>query len=398
MAAVHDAYNMSSPSINVSQVNSSELQSQTHINTFYLISTRLFLYGIPILVALGSLGNVLCIVTMCSDRFRSTSMAFLLTALSLVDLTALYTAPIRRWLIVMSKFDVRVLSLASCKIHFFLSYYTVHLSAWTLVLITLERLVSVLAPTRFNHICSRRRVALVWTMVALILIALDCFLLVEMDLTQDTRHSCKHHCNTCTWRTGSNIKLWNNILYWGDFCLGCLLPTPLIILFNTVLIYKVCGLPRPGLGITSQRGTNTSSRNNRRSSVTSMLIVASLVFVFTTLPINMYFVGKKRKALQISEEAQGLVYAVFSLLNYLNHAVNFFLYFISGSRFRQAALDLISCRSMSDHPQERITPEGDQDKRVTRSHVKFVSVPLMPCDPIIPETDSTKQENHSSPL
>ena len=393
MAVVNYAYNMSSPSIIVSQINSSELQPQTHIDTF---STRLFLYGIPILVGLGSLGNVLCIVTMCSDRFRSTSMAFLLTALSLADLTALYTAPIHRWLIVISKFDVRVLSVASCKIHFFLSYYTVHLSAWTLVLITLERLVSVLAPTRFNHICSRRHVALVWTIVALILIALDCFLLVEMDLTQDTRHSCKHHCYICTWKTGNNVELWNNILHWVDFCLGCLLPTPLIILCNTVLIYKVCGLPRPGLAMAvqrGQRGTKSSIRHNRRSSVTSMLIVASLVFVFTTLPINMYFV-----AMHISEEAQGLVYAVFSLLNYLNHAVNVFLYFVSGSCFRQAALDLISCRKRSGSPHKRIITGGHQNKFVARSHVKFVSVPLSQCDHVLLEADNAKQDNHSSPL
>lgn len=309
------------------------------------ISKALFLYTIPILLVLGTLGNILCIVTMRSEKFRVTSMGFLLTALALADLIALYTGALRRWLIGLVKLDVRVTSVASCKIHGFLTYYSVHLSAWTLVLITGERLVSVLAPTRFNHLCSKRRIALGWLVVATLLLAMDLFLLVEYDLVPRTqvlchssqmRSNCSTACYICNWRLGSNCQLLTRYLHWSDFCLSCLLPTPVIIVGNAILIYKLVGLARIKLSISSAR---SNSRNNKKSSVTVMLIVTSVVFIITTLPINMFFVHIHHKP--IDAHLQGLLYAIFSLCTYTNHSVNFFLYFISGSTFRQAALDLL---------------------------------------------------------
>jgi hypothetical protein len=73
-----------------------------------------------------------------------------------------------------------------------------------------------------------------------------------------------------------------------------------------------------------------------------MLVVVTFVFVLTTTPITIYFVGKGANMWPAdTDDLTGfsctyLAYSVCNMLFYLNSAVNFFLYCVSGSHFRHA--------------------------------------------------------------
>ena len=345
------------------------------------------MYGLPILLALGTLGNILCIVTLRSAKFRLTSTGFLLTALAFSDMTVLYTGALRQWLIVMFSLDVREMSTASCKIQSFCTYYSVHLSAWTLVLITIERLLSVIIPTRFNTVCSRKRMVLGWILTAAILLLIDIYLLTESALSDNYYPG--ENVTRCVWRGRdySNSAPLTDFLYWSDFCLSFLLPTCLILVANCVLCYKLYGMSSLGRVVSISSGQSStslpSSSVRKKSSLTLMLVVVSLMFVITTLPINICFLVIKPCKMDL--RLKNFIYACFNSLYYLNNAMNFFLYFISGSRFREAALNLLMCtesrkraayvKDLPDKTRTGLSNGGHHKSSIPLLSIKLTPVP-----------------------
>jgi len=74
-----------------------------------------------------------------------------------------------------------------------------------------------------------------------------------------------------------------------------------------------------------------------------MLIVISIMFLVCNLPAEIYFLGYAYGAfLKDTAEQKAiryLVYAVTQILMCTNNSINFFMYFASGRKFRQAFLN-----------------------------------------------------------
>ena len=76
-----------------------------------------------------------------------------------------------------------------------------------------------------------------------------------------------------------------------------------------------------------------------------MLLGVSVVFLLTTAPSALYFLALRDWPTAAPTDAQGLaklrlVFAATNIVYYINNAVNFLLYCLTGSRFRRAMLDL----------------------------------------------------------
>jgi len=94
------------------------------------------------------------------------------------------------------------------------------------------------------------------------------------------------------------------------------------------------------------RSTGTSNAGKGQAKVTTMLLVVSFAWLVLTTPFAVcgfiFAVG------DVNRELAGLLMpfkAVAFLLMYTNHAVNFYLYCITGRKFRRELLDaLAACR------------------------------------------------------
>ena len=133
----------------------------------------LWRYVTPLLMFPGTIGNVVCIITLQSKSFRGSTTAFLLTALALVDTVSLLVGALHVWLTHVPTIDIRTLSDPACRIYSFLTYLSVQMSAWTLVLVTLERVISVTWPMEAPTLCSRRRLAGLWGVIFSVLVAIN---------------------------------------------------------------------------------------------------------------------------------------------------------------------------------------------------------------------------------
>lgn len=86
-----------------------------------------------------------------------------------------------------------------------------------------------------------------------------------------------------------------------------------------------------------------------------MLIVISVVFIVFSMPIDVYFLGYAYGSfLDVTPEQQAarwLFYVMVILFYYTNNALNFFMYFASGRKFRLAFLNTFFCVE----PTKRVT-------------------------------------------
>jgi hypothetical protein len=88
----------------------------------YKRGSAILQYAPPFLIAMATVGNILSVVILQHPKFRKSSTSFILSALAVVDLEIVYTGLMRQWLIYQFNIDVRLLSSAGCKLHFFLVY------------------------------------------------------------------------------------------------------------------------------------------------------------------------------------------------------------------------------------------------------------------------------------
>jgi len=78
-----------------------------------------------------------------------------------------------------------------------------------------------------------------------------------------------------------------------------------------------------------------------------MLIVISIMFLIFSIPIDIYFLGYAYGAFSDETGEEGairwLFYTFVTLAYYTNNAINFFMYFASGRKFRDAFLNTFFC-------------------------------------------------------
>jgi len=131
----------------------------------------------PILLAVGTLGNVLGIVVLTvTPAFRGRrggAVGFALSALCCVDIGVLMTSVLRRCLLHWSGFDVSATSSTACRFHFFLAHFFSQLSSWTVAILSADRAVIVWRSVPAAGLYGRRRMAVVWTAVVVVLCCIN---------------------------------------------------------------------------------------------------------------------------------------------------------------------------------------------------------------------------------
>ena len=309
------------------------------------IANALWLYVSPVLLIFGCAGNTMSLIVLRASQMKNKRCSLALSVLAVVDVAVLCTGLLRQWVIALSDVDLRTFSVAGCKIHTYLTYYSCQLSSWTILLVAVERLVSVCLPLKVHRLCSKRRMIACGTGIALALGVINSPLLwmltimteEDFDLLENTTLTIKECDFEEEYRDYKQ-----NVFYWLDFVLLCLVPFVVILTSNTVVIVQI-SCRRPPSGQVSGKQTPMMS------STTAMLVLVSVVFLVTTVPVALYFIGLD---IWFSEETvQGtanayLTFTVTNLIYYVSNTINFVLYCVGGSQFRQAASALFCGRCL----------------------------------------------------
>ena len=326
----------------------------------------------PILLIFGTCGNILSIVILTGKSIRKSTTALYLICLTFSDLAVLYTGLLRQWVIYLFVFDVREVSEIACKIHTWLVYSFLDFSAWLLIAVTLERIVAVWCPYNFKGKCNRHNAVILITGILLSVLGLNSHFLYGMVFIK-----IDNGAETCGYIDTSYGRFLDTAWSWIDLCAFCLIPFTFIVIGNCFILLKVVKSHRKAKtkDVPGKYKPGKRNKDNQQSSMTAILVTLNTVFLLTTLPISIYNIGHTYWRVMETPRVKArldLWWAVVNMLMYTNNAVNFLLYSLSGSQFRQEMKRILCDRNCSNNIKSRsVIPARSSDTNLQDIHESY---------------------------
>lgn len=326
-------------------------------------------YYLYMICGIGIPGNIACILTLIFMRPVMSSTIYML-CLAGVDTIALV---LKMTYFQLTAFDVQI-GARGCQLIFLFGTVSQQLSNWILVAMTLERFIAIWFPFKVKTFCNRRNAiaSFVFMLVFFILANLQFVFTFEEVTDPFVKFDCRPKQEYDRFVT----YVW----YWIDGVLYAFLPISLISVFNALIIHAIRKSSREQKDLTN-RAINMSEKLTQQRQLTLMLLTISLVFVILILPNCIFFILKAYWSWQETMQGQAQYFLVFQtvfLLSDLNHAVNFYLYCLSGRKFRQKFAQIICCRKIRPrrNPQSYYSNLASmgKDSRTSMSGVASASV------------------------
>lgn len=321
----------------------------------YQASVWLWKIGFPVILAAGTFGNVMVIVMhrrLAATQDSSISVYF--TALAVSDLLSLWFDPVF-WC--LQAFGFTVVNDGVCKVRVFLAYLTGHTSAAILVAMTFQRAASILWPHRVNDMCNHGTARVVTCLVYLLLVVLNAHILFghRMEPT-DTQPEA-----VCFYGyVASDYEIFfRHVWGWIDTLLCAILPFFLLLASNAVLIHKVAqSLRRARSKLSAGSADQFGSREKAVVSMTITLISISVAFFVLVLPVSVYLMLEETFSQGAEEDvsvkaANELVMAMGSILWHTSNAINFYVYCLTGVKYREEFMNLV-CRKQKGRSRPKV--------------------------------------------
>ncbi|GFR68095.1 thyrotropin-releasing hormone receptor [Elysia marginata] len=224
------------------------------------INEWLKIYYSMFLITAGTLLNILSILTLSRKSFRRSTTSVYLRFLAVVDLFVLYNGLGRHFISGAFRYNIRHLSEAFCKFNQWTTSFGPDISAWILVAVTGERVLSIVRPHSVRLMCTKFTARVTILGIVLALMATNLPLVFFYGYSQVYDKS-----TNSTWTKKCilvrSVRFVDEIWYWLDLAKFVLLPSVLLTTSNIVIVSAI-----------ARRHRNLSSRLNVRDlSVTSSL-------------------------------------------------------------------------------------------------------------------------------
>ncbi|CAH1797076.1 unnamed protein product [Owenia fusiformis] len=346
----------------------------------YVSSVYIYLAAPPIILSVGIVGNAMAAVVLLQRTMRSSTSSMYLIALAFVDTIVLLTGLVREWIKygispyrehfgywMMKPSDVRDYTDAGCKLHMFILYTTIHISAWLLVCLAVDRVIAVFIPHKSKLLCTHNVTLGAIGVTVLVCIALNAHFFVTVKLNTRSGYS---WCATNGDKNSTNAK-WKKTYQIIDAVVASYAPFVIMLSANLMIIGKL-------MLIKYKRGqmvSYSSSNDSKLNTMTAILLTVNFVFFVTTCPIvvlkkyyTVWFDLNTWEGYMNNE----LAFAICNILFYLNSALNFLLYCISGPRFRREFMVLVRrCQGRARVAPEELSMNG-ASTRQTQLHSQTV--------------------------
>ncbi|KAK7501467.1 hypothetical protein BaRGS_00007271 [Batillaria attramentaria] len=314
----------------------------------------------PIILVFGTFGNVMAIIIMRRKEFwsRKSAMPVLITALSVCDTVLLYTGLLRFLISGLFNVDIRQAHFIMCKIHTWTVYATTFTDAWILAAMTIERTLSVVKPLKVHVIFTRRRAHYIVAGITLFFFAICAHILYGFDIRVN-----KQGATRCMARDEDYDKFFLGAWAWFDLTMYCLIPATVLITGNTVIIWRV----KVSTRVSVSSGNTQHIHKQKIAFLSKALLLLSLVFLLSTLPISVMNVMELTLRQQLTDPKNkariSLVWKVTLIMMYMNNAVNFYMFCLSGSVFRRELKAVLTCKAEP----ETIAPQMPSKQRFTKT-------------------------------
>ena len=272
---------------------------------------------------------------MTRGHFKTLSTGVYLFCLTIADTTFLsVNSMTKNFIVICGHLDLTKVSDWSCKVYVYLLMTSKCMSAWLIVAVTVERLIVVCIPLKAKVVATRRKAWMTLAVCSTVVGAIYALILVTFRLRP---RPWGWDCTMHEYYTGMGLRVFLNTF---DLVVYSLVPATILFLSNIVLIVKIVQSRNLRMHTASQASAN---QNDDVAKVTLMLVLISVMFLLCTLPISLLFLIKSIDSAITDIPNYSVLYRGVYTLQLSNSAINFFLYCMSGPKFRQELWALVPC-------------------------------------------------------
>ena len=275
---------------------------------------------------------------------RKLTFSLYLTVLAVSDTIAMYSGPLKLWIRHLTDVDIASSSPGLCKFSVFMEYASADISAWTLVVLTTQRFVSVWFPIQSRTMCTMK-ISTITVVASIVVCTLknSHFLISRWSLDSDSATynggSVYFGCTTLDPSyTYILLVIWPNI----DMTIAAFLPFAIILCCNALIIYRMTKRQK----INEDRHITSHNAAKKVKGMSVMLLIMSFAFLVLQMPLFIYLIGEVHW--KAGEDGRTIARiqlgrAIVDIFYYSSYATNFFLYCLGGAGFRKELKRLFSC-------------------------------------------------------
>ena len=149
-------------------------------------------------------------------------------------------------------------------------------------------------------------------------------------------------------------SLFSRVYSWLSFLLNAIIPFTFLIHMNYVIVKTVRNSRNMFLASNTNTGMETRQKamKNAENQLTVMLLLVTILFLILLCPTYFRFIYLAFAKRDTPDEYAKslLIFQITVQLYSTNSGINFFLYCMSGQKFRSDLKEVLCCSSMSKHP------------------------------------------------
>ncbi|XP_069107071.1 probable G-protein coupled receptor B0563.6 [Argopecten irradians] len=345
---VQDYKRLCTPAVSFPTLNeTSDTDATNFARELDEITAAINLYFPPVLVIMGTICNCIVIKVMRSMYFRFLSTSLYIAINAFIDNFSLLFLLTVHWInanfpwIIYRGINAHFM----CKAFNFFGWTSSDFGILLTAAMTLERSLAITFPLKAQKWCSVSRAKHMSILLLILAVLKDAhFLFTSGLMSQNQRYKL---CEISS-KNKNMVIFWRQIWPWIHHSF-------LFVMFTVIIISNIIILRHVKLSYMVQKAANvyyrtgnnkrlenrpqaSSNHRSRRRQILLMLLADSITIIVCTLPFSIYTSVTSNVVIE-DDEAKSvdlLIYSASFYLLYINRCANFYLYCLSGSRFRFA--------------------------------------------------------------
>ena len=294
-------------------------------------------YVSPVILVVGLFGNTLTLFVMRRPHMMGTTTSVYLALMSVVNSLNLLVTALPVWLAACGIFDFVHWSQTTCRLGKFSEYVTSDLSIWILVAFTFDRFVAVRFPMAKSRVCVPRRAWVIFIVLCAGAAAKNLHLFWTRGTVFDGAGQPAKNCGmVAAYRFFEEF-----VRPWIALTLASILPFCSMSLCNVFIVRALFETTRSRLQMTADGKTRSPSFIQP----TVMCVAVSVSFLVLSFPGIIIIGGWPYWDPYSTNVDLRMASVVCNQLMNVTHAVNFFLYCLTGQQFREELVQMLRCSS-----------------------------------------------------
>ena len=305
---------------------------EVEVYTIYKIATFINNYWFPVLIPIGLVGNILSFLVMTKPNNRKMSTCIYMAAISVND-NIMMCICLHDYLV--SSVQIHKWTSNECKLNVFVTLFALQNSTFQILSMTLDKYIAIKWPHRAATYSTPRRAKII---VVALCVSICIYNIPHFFISGIIGNQCS------AYGTSSVIS---QVYSWLSFVLNAIIPFTLLIHMNYVIVKTVRNSRICFRSNDTNRGMEGRQKTMKSAEkqLTIMLLLVTSLFLILLCPtyIRFIYLSFAKRDTPLGYAMAVFIFQMTYKLYTSNSGVNFFLYCMSGQKFRNDLKEILCC-------------------------------------------------------